>query len=147
MKRANIVWDLGDPNGYPMTAGRFAEHDELKYSLRSVVKNAPWVRKIHIVTNGQVPAWLNLNHPKIHIVTHEEIFTNRSYLPTFSSPAIEANLHRIPGLSKRFIYFNDDIFVMTPVTRDDFWTEKRGKCFTLNHPHKTFVIIIFMKFD
>ena len=42
-------------------------------------------------------------------VTHEEIFVNKSHLPTFSSPAIEAHIHRIPGLSQNFIYFNDDV--------------------------------------
>jgi hypothetical protein len=33
------------------------------------------------------------------------------FLPTFSSPAIEANLHRIAGLSEHFLYFNDDVFL------------------------------------
>ena len=42
-------------------------------------------------------------------VTHEDIFPNKSHLPTFSSPAIEAHIHRIPGLSQRYIYFNDDV--------------------------------------
>jgi hypothetical protein len=56
------------------------------------------VRQIFIVTNGQIPAWLNLDHPRIQVVTHEDIFLNKSHLPTFSSPSIEMHLHRIPGL-------------------------------------------------
>lgn len=122
---------MGDPYGYQMSAGRFADNDELKYSIRSLEKNAPWVRKIHIVTNGQVPSWLNLSHPKIKMVTHDQIFANTAYLPTFSSPAIEANLHRIPGLSKRFIYINDDILMMTSVRKEDFWTPNKGFRFQL----------------
>jgi len=90
------------------TASRFVDNHELMYSLRSIEKFAPWVRHIFLVTNGQVPYWLNLTHPKISVVTHEDIFMNKSHLPTFSSPAIEANIHLIPGLSERFIYFNDD---------------------------------------
>ena len=72
----------------------FLFHQELRYSMRSLVKYAPWVRKIFLVTNGQIPYWLNLDHPRIKLITHEEIFPNKSHLPTFSSPAIEANIHR-----------------------------------------------------
>ena len=54
---------------------RFNDNNELKYSLRSVEKNMPFIRNIFIVTNGQIPSWLNLNNSKIKIVTHKEIFT------------------------------------------------------------------------
>lgn len=73
---------------------RYADYEQLRYSLRSVEKYAPWVRKIFLVTNGQIPYWLNMDHPKLTVVTHEDIFEDQSHLPTFSSPAIEANLHR-----------------------------------------------------
>ena len=101
--------------------GRYRDNEELRYSLRSVWKFAPWVRNIFIVTNGQVPHWLNLDHPRIKIITHDEIFGNSTHLPTFASPAIEANLHRIPGLSDRFIYLNDDVMFGNDVFPDDFW--------------------------
>ncbi len=103
-----------------MSSNRYRDSDELRYSIRSVVKYAPWVRRIYIVTADQVPWWLDTSHPLIHIVTHEEIFPNRSHLPVFSSPAIEAHLHRIPGLSKHFIYFNDDVFLGAPTSPEDF---------------------------
>ena len=60
---------------------------------------------------NQIPHWINLDHPRLTIVTHEEIFENKSHLPTFSSPAIEANLYRIEGLSDKFLYLNDDVFI------------------------------------
>lgn len=98
---ASLVWDLGDVTGDDESAAhRFADNDELRYSMRSVEKFAPWVRNIYVVTNGQVPAWLDRTHPKIRLVTHEHIFTNRSHLPTFSSPAIESHIHRIKGKNK-----------------------------------------------
>eukprot|EP00762_Andalucia_godoyi_P002468 ANDGO_02653.mRNA.1 Exopolysaccharide phosphotransferase SCO2594 len=109
------------------STSRFRDNDELLYSLRSVEKYAPWVRRIYIVTNGQVPAWLNTDHPKIRIVSHEEIFVNKSHLPTFSSPSIEAHLHRIPGLSKKFLYLNDDIMFGSEVWPEDFYTATRGQ--------------------
>lgn len=98
-----------------IASSRFQDNSELQYSLRSIEKYAPWVRKIFIVTNGQIPSWLDLDHPRIEIVPHDDIFANASHLPVFSSPAIEANIHRIPGLSKKFIYLNDDVMFGTPI--------------------------------
>ena len=81
---------------------RFFNRNELKYSLRSVSKFAPWVRKIFIVTDNQIPDWLNLNHSKIEIVDHMEIFGNKGKLPCFNSSAIGSRLHHINGLANNF---------------------------------------------
>lgn len=62
--------------------------------FRSLEKYAPWINHVYIVTNGQIPYWLNLDYEKVTVVTHEEIFRDVNNLPTFSSPAIEYNLHR-----------------------------------------------------
>ena len=59
---------------------------------------APWIRNIFIVTNGQKPSWAKLDHPKIFIVSHAEIFQKETDLPTFNSMAIEVHLHKIAGL-------------------------------------------------
>ena len=116
------------------SASRFADNQELRYSLRSVERFAPWVRQIFIVTNGQIPSWLNLDNPRIKIVTHAEIFSNKSHLPTFSSPAIESHLHKIPGLSKKFIYLNDDVMFGADVWPDDFYTHAKGQKVFLSWP-------------
>lgn len=70
----------------------------------------------------QVPLWLDVTHPRVTIVPHSRIFRNLSHLPTFSSPAIEANLHRIPGLSQQWLYFNDDVFLTQPTYPTDWLT-------------------------
>lgn len=44
---------LGDPVAEEMSANRFADNDELKYSLRSLEKFMPWVRNVFLVTNGE----------------------------------------------------------------------------------------------
>lgn len=107
---------------------RYADKDELRYSLRSLDKYAPWIRHVYIVTNGQIPHWLNLEHPRMSVVQHSDIFANPSQdLPTFSSPAIEANLHRIQGLSDKFLYMNDDVFLGKPVWPSDFYDETDGQ--------------------
>ena len=117
-----------------VASSRFADNEELRYSIRSLEKFAPWIRNIFIVTNGQIPSWLNLDHPRIRIITHMELFSNTSHLPTFSSPAIETHIHKIPGLSKKFIYMNDDVFFGDHVWPDDFYTHSKGQKIYLTWP-------------
>nr|CAD7569097.1 unnamed protein product [Timema californicum] len=100
---------------------------ELRYSLRSLEKFAPWIRHVFLVTNGQIPYWLNLDNPRLTLVTHEEIFVNLSHLPTFSSPAIETHIHRIHGLSQKFLYLNDDVMLGKEVWPEDFETFAKGQ--------------------
>ncbi|GAA1993536.1 stealth conserved region 3 domain-containing protein [Microbacterium pumilum] len=88
---------------------RYRHVDELRYALRSVYMYAPWVRRIFIATDSPVPEWLR-EHPKITIVRSEEFFADPTVLPTHNSHAVEAQLHRIPGLAEHFIYSNDDMF-------------------------------------
>ncbi|MBK7820142.1 MAG: stealth family protein [Tessaracoccus sp.] len=102
---------------------RYLARDELRYSIRSVWMYAPFVRNIHIVTNGQRPAWLPQDTDRIRVVPHSDIFPDPSVLPTFNSHAIEACLHRIPGLADRFLYFNDDVFLGREMRVDDFYTQ------------------------
>jgi hypothetical protein len=100
---------------------RYRSRDELKYSLRSVEEFAPWVRRIHIVTDSQCPEWLDLDHPKIRLVDHREIFSNGDWLPTFNSSSIETQLHHVPELAQKFLYFNDDFFLGQPCDVSDFF--------------------------
>ncbi|MDL2222752.1 Stealth CR1 domain-containing protein [Bacteroidales bacterium OttesenSCG-928-M11] len=100
--------------------GRYVDNDELKYSLRSVEKYLPWIRKIYIVTDDQTPDWLDTSHPKIEIVDHKVILPKES-LPCFNSSLIEKFIYRIPGLSERFLLANDDTFVNNPLTPEDFF--------------------------
>jgi len=94
-----------------MSQNRYRDSNELKFSLRSLEKYAPWVRKVFIVTDNQIPNWINMENKRLTFVSHSQIFPNASHLPVFSSPAIETHLHRIPGISTKFIYFNDDVML------------------------------------
>lgn len=104
---------------------RYQSRNELMYSMRSVRDFAPWIRNIFVVTDEQTPSWL-LEIDGVRVVDHKEIFPDQRYLPVFNSHAIEANLHRINGLSEHFIYFNDDMFLGRPVSPRDFFT-RSGK--------------------
>ena len=101
---------------------RFLDRDELRFSLRSLWMYAPFVRKVYLVTSGHKPAWLDLDHDRIELVTHESIFPDPGALPTFNSHAIEACLHRIPGLAEHFLYLNDDFFFGREVTPADLFS-------------------------
>ena len=94
----------------------------LPYWFRAVEKFTPWVRKIHFVTWGHLPAFLDLNAPKLNIVRHDE-FIPSECLPTFSSHAIEINIHRIPDLAEHFVYFNDDTFLLRPMSEENFFKD------------------------
>ena len=102
---------------------RFTDKNELKYSLRSLVKFAPWVRKVYILTNGEIPHWLNIKHKRIELVTTAEVFQNASHLPSFNSAAIEGNMHNIHGISEHFLYFCDDFFLGMSISPADFITD------------------------
>lgn len=101
---------------------RFREWDVMRYWFRGIDKYAKWVRKVHFITWGHVPDWLNCECEKINIVNHKD-YIPHEYLPTFSSHTIELNMHRIQGLSDKFIYFNDDTFLINPTTEDDFFSD------------------------
>ncbi|MFD7500491.1 stealth family protein [Streptomyces sp. NPDC059850] len=123
-QRRTAVTNKEETAGYhaqAANAARYTNRDELRYSLRSLHLYAPWVRHIYIVTDRQVPAWLALDHPGITVVDHRDIFDDPSLLPTFNSHAIETRLHHIKGLAEHFLYFNDDVFLGSPVTPQDFF--------------------------
>lgn len=99
---------------------RFRDHGFLRYWFRGIEKFAPWVRKIHFVTSGQKPEWLDENHPKINLVSHSD-YIPQEFLPVFNSNLIEIYMHKIPGLSEQFVYFNDDFFIINDVPETRFF--------------------------
>ncbi|XP_047097199.1 N-acetylglucosamine-1-phosphotransferase subunits alpha/beta-like isoform X1 [Schistocerca piceifrons] len=127
VSNAYIIMELPFANTESLAPSRFEDKEELRYSLRSLEKFAPWVRHVYVVTNGQIPHWLNLDNPRLTVVPHNKIFPDMSHLPTFSSPAIETHLHRIPGLSDKFLYFNDDVMLGKEVWPEDFITYSKGQ--------------------
>lgn len=99
---------------------RYRDWENLRYWFRGVEQYANWVHKIYFVTWGHVPDWLDLTNPKLVIVNHKD-YMPKEGLPTYNSSALEINLHRIKGLNERFVYFNDDIFIVKNVQPSDFF--------------------------
>lgn len=106
---------------------RWANSDEILFCLRSIEANAPWVRRIWIVVDGQGPDLTSLSvaiTDKVALVDHRHIFRGyEASLPTFNSLAIESMLWRIEGLSGRFLYFNDDVFLTAPIAPSDMFRD------------------------
>jgi hypothetical protein len=131
-----ITWvDMNDPkwqNKFSQYSGnknnskngvskaRFRDNGFLKYWFRGIDKFAPWVRKIHFVTDGQKPEWLDANNPKINLVNHAD-FIPGQFLPTYNSVVIERYMYRIPGLAEHFVYFNDDFYITNHVAQERFF--------------------------
>ena len=113
---------------------RYRDWESFLYWFRAVEKFAPWVRYVHLVTCGHVPRWINKECPKLKIVNHKD-FIPDEYLPTFNCNTIELNLFRIPELSENFVYFNDDVFLCRPVTKEDFFVDSKPKHTAIAIPH------------
>lgn len=111
---AGIHTDISD--------NRYRDWGLFKYWFRGVEKYAPWVNKIHLITCGHHPKWLDLGHPKLNLVKHED-YIPKEFLPTFSVNPIELNIHRINDLSEHFVYFNDDIFIKAPLNKEWFFQD------------------------
>ena len=103
-----------------VSKARFRDYGFLKYWFRGVEKFAPWVRKIHFVTSGQKPDWLDESNPKIHLVSHKD-FIPAEFLPTYNSVVIERYMYRIPGLAEHFVYFNDDFYIINRIGKERFF--------------------------
>ena len=103
-----------------VTDARFRDYGFLKYWFRGVEKFAPWIRKIHFVTSGELPEWLDVSNPKINIVRHDQFIPDK-FLPTFNSVVIERYMHLIPDLTEHFVYFNDDFYIIRHIDPSRFF--------------------------
>tara|TARA_B100000900_G_scaffold96550_1_gene79673 strand:- start:2382 stop:3359 length:978 start_codon:yes stop_codon:yes gene_type:complete len=120
-------------NGF---SSRYAQVNEIQFCVHSILNHANFIRNIFIVTDNQIPKFLadekSDMYKKVKIVDHTEIFgDNKPLLPVFNSRSIETKIHRIPGLSEQFIYFNDDTILLRTVSKSDFFQDDfpvlRGK--------------------
>lgn len=115
-----------NPDSIKNDINRYRDWGLLKYWFRGVEKFAPWVNNVYFITCGHYPEWLNLNHPKLKFLKHED-YIPKEYLPTFNCNPIELNFHRIEGLSENFVYFNDDTFLIKNVSSEDFFKNNKPR--------------------
>ncbi|KAJ3429768.1 hypothetical protein M0812_25128 [Anaeramoeba flamelloides] len=114
---AGIVKTMNNRNRY---------NYELQFSLRAAHKYLPWLNKIYILINSDTdyPYWINEeNSGKIIVYDRCQLIDNPKHCPTFNTFAVFAGLHKIEGLSKRFILIDDDVFINQLLTPDYFFTK------------------------
>lgn len=121
-KKKNVLTNL-NINPEANEACRFVNNNELLFSIRSIYKYCSWFNKIYIITDSQIPKWLNTNNSEIVIIDHKTIFGNAGILPTFNSNVIESRIHHIPSLCEHYIYFNDDFFIGRKLCKSFFFSE------------------------
>lgn len=112
--------------------GATNDWDLLRYLLRGIDQYCPWVRRVHLVTPGQTPSWLDTSADGIVVVDQDSLLPD-GHAPTFNSMAVEANLDRIPGLADRFVYFNDDMLVVQPTRASDLFPGGRPAGFAIQN--------------
>ncbi len=133
--RAKLNHYLAELGQKPRAAAptRFRSIGEIDYCIRSLLKFAPFIRRIYVVTDAQVPPIFMRLHElpetergKLVLVDHKEIFpAGVDCLPTFSNRSIESVLHRVPGLAEHYVYLNDDFFLIAPVVPADWFDQGR----------------------
>lgn len=101
---------------------RYRDYGTLKFVLRSIDKYTPWVRNVYLVTDNQVPEWLDEINSKVKVIDHTEIIPHE-FLPLFNSSVIEWHVANIKGLSEHFIYLNDDMIFIDKTDPEDFFDE------------------------
>ena len=108
---------------------RFGNCGEIEYCIASLLRFAPWLRRIHIVSDAQTPALIeklrgSAFESRVQVVDHRTIFAGfEQFLPTFSSLSIETMLWRTPGLAEHFIYLNDDFQLLRELVPGDFFRD------------------------
>lgn len=125
-KREHWLRECGLEPAVANPDARYLDDDELRYSLRSAEQFLPWVRRIFIVTDAQVPPWLDSSHPRVTIVDHRDIAGDAAELPTFNSKVIFSWLANIPGLAEHFIVADDDTFFGQRCEPEDFFGRGRS---------------------
>ncbi len=120
-RRVRLGSYAGDLDGDAVRDARYRNRDEIYHSIRAVHVHMPWVRRLIVVTDSQVPERVVREFPDVEIVDHRDIFPDPGVLPVFNSHAIEASLHRIAGLAEHFVYFNDDMIPVRSLPKEKFF--------------------------
>lgn len=107
---------------------RYDQVNEIQYTIDSILKFAPYIQNIYIVTDEQTPQFLKEKksdtYNKVNVIDHREIFSGyENYLPVFNCRPIETCIYRIPNLAEHFIYFNDDFFLINDTKPEDFFKD------------------------
>ena len=127
--------DLNDPNlrrnGIHQIEKDY-DNEELKYSIRSILKNIPWIRKIFILMpNDKVRYFKDYN-----LIKEKIVYVKDKDLLGYDSSNCNAFLFRYWmmkkfGISDNVIVMDDDCFIGKKLNKSDFFYVKNGKVIPL----------------
>lgn len=118
--------DYEEHTNIPILEKRFRDWGTLRYLMRGIEVNMPFIRKVHLIVarDSQVPKWVNRDN--VNIVLHKDIIPEE-FLPTFNCNPIELHIHRIKDLDEQYVYFNDDVFPLMKCEPTDFFRNGKGQ--------------------
>jgi hypothetical protein len=133
--------DYEECTNIPILEKRFRDWGTLRYLMRGIDVNMPFIRKVHLVVarDSQVPEWVNRD--EVNVVLHKDIIPEQ-FVPTFNCNPIELHLHRIEDLDEQYVYFNDDVFPLMKCEPTDFFVDGKGQ---LGMSHHLFSFDMFKK--
>ena len=133
--------DYEECTNIPILEKRFRDWGTLRYLMRGIEVNMPFIRKVHLVVarDSQVPEWVNRD--EVNVVLHKDIIPEQ-FVPTFNCNPIELHLHRIEDLDEQYVYFNDDVFPLMKCEPTDFFVDGKGQ---LGMSHHLFSFDMFKK--
>src|SRR5688572_23484626 len=100
-----------------------AGDEEIRYSLRSVAKNLPWVRKVWVF--GDRPKWLAEDTRLIEQVPREYMAPLLGFkTPVRNDFLMLALASLVPQVAFDFVRFSDDYIVLEPLTREQLCTPR-----------------------
>ena len=123
--------DLSDPflkrEGIPQIK-KDENNQELKYCLRSILKNIPWIRKIYILMPNEKVKFLK----EYDYIKEKIIYVKDKDILGFDSADSHAFQFSLPKMKKfnisdNFIVMDDDYFIGQKLNKSDFFYVEKGK--------------------
>ena len=98
------------------------ENEELRYSVRSILENIPWIRKIFILMPNEKVKYFK----PIEEIKDKFVYVNdKEYLgfDSANSNAFQYNLYNMKkfGISDNFLLMDDDCFFGKPINKSQFF--------------------------
>ena len=112
------------------TIQKHYDNGEIKYYVRSILQNIPWIRKIYILMpNENVKYFLpkeQINEKIIYIKDKDLLGFESGSICTFLY-----NLYKMKkfGLSENFILMDDDYFIARPINKNEMFYEENGQIY------------------
>ena len=93
----------------------------LRYTLRSIRDNLPWVGTIFLVTDRQAPPWLIQDDETVRLVDVNALLEPRGTVPTFNPGAVRAVLHHLDDLAEHYLLIESGTMIKRHLRPTDFF--------------------------